>query len=191
MIKWCGWFDRTFKSDPPALLPVVSGPEYFAAVGAKSRNMLRKCGRAGYTFGEIDRNEHLDRIGQINRSKPVRSGGPMRTSYLEPPIPGSPPVQLCDRHGQAWVGMFVGERLDAYCHLVVVNELAIVNTILAHAEAMPDGVSNGLIAMIVSQLHRNVPHCRFLNYTTMTGPDGLVRFKRSVGFAAVEIERTP
>jgi hypothetical protein len=186
--KWETWYDRAFDLHPPAMIAIADQAAYLQLIGAKSRNMLRKAVRHGYTFEPFDRNDQLDAIYAINRSKPVRSGGAMRRAYLERPAPLTR-QDLCGRHGLESVGMFVGPTLVAYAHLVGVNQLVIINTILGHADHLPNGVMNALIAATVDGLNRNAPYVRYLNYTTLTGPEGLTRFKESVGFAETPLER--
>lgn len=187
--KWETWWDETFDRHAPAMIAIADQDTYLQLIGSKSRNMLRKAARHGYRFEQFNRNDHVDAIYAINRSKPVRSGGAMRRAYLERPALISHSPRLCRHHALESVGMFIDSTLVAYAHLAAVNEVVVVNTILGHADHLPNGVMNALICATVDGLHRHSPTVRYLNYTTLTGPAGLTRFKQSVGFAETPLER--
>jgi hypothetical protein len=168
-----------------ALLPVPDSAEaYLAAIGAKSRNMLRKLEREGYRTGPLDYNTHLEDLHAVNTSKPVRSGGPMTAAYLEPLKPIGANVDACPRHRSVYVAAFRGERALGYARLVLVNELAVIDQILGHADALPHGVMNGLVRELLDVALAS--GCvRAINYLTLrSSTAGLDRFKRSVGFVA-------
>ena len=67
---------------------------------------------------------------------------------------------------------------------MLVNELAVIDQILGHADALPHGVMNGLVRELVEVALG--PGCvRAINYLTLrSSTPTLDRFKRSVGFEA-------
>jgi hypothetical protein len=173
---------------PGVALALVVVPDsaaaYLDAIGAKSRNMLRKLEREGYRTGPLDYNAHLDDLHAINTSKPVRSGGPMTEAYLQPLKPIGELVDACPRHRSVYVAAFRGERALGYARLVLVNELAVIDQILGHADALPHGVMNGLVRELVD-VARDAGCVRAINYLTLrSSTASLDRFKRSVGFEA-------
>jgi hypothetical protein len=196
--KWQAWWDSAFsETNAPAMLTTPSTRDaYRQLIGPKSRNMLAKAARNGVYFADFDHDAHLDAIHEINRSMPVRSGGPMRPAYMIRPPAIGPTPRLCERHRHHWLGGWAPDwkrnahdlKLIAYCHLVVVNELAVINTILAHGDHLDTGVMNALIDEIARR-STDDGTIRFTNYLTMHGPAGLTRFKRSVGFVTTPIER--
>lgn len=179
--RWAAWFATRFVEAPPAMIVELDPDRYLTLIGTKSRNMLRKADAAGLTFGGFDWNERLDELYAINTSKPIRSGRPMRPSYLQRPQPRSS-SSTCSAHRSVYLGGFddAGE-LRAYVVLALAGELAIVNTILGHGDYLTLGIMNGLVREIV-RAARETDRVTAINYLSLTGPHGLVRFKRSVGF---------
>src|SRR5262249_15154161 len=51
---------------------------YFSSVGQKTRNMIRRAGKEGFSFHDFAWNDYLDDIYANNTSKAVRSSGVMR-----------------------------------------------------------------------------------------------------------------
>lgn len=169
-----------------ALLRIpASDEEYQQAIGAKSRNMLRKAQRAGIVTGPFQWNARLDEIHDINTSKPVRSGGPMTPGYLDPPAPIAGDATLgCRLHPTLWVGAQRDGRLVGYGKVAVVGDLAVIDQILGHADALRDGVMNALVHALVSAA-RESSTITAINYLTLrSSTASLDRFKRSVGFEA-------
>jgi hypothetical protein len=172
----------------PALpLAMIAVPkryeDYLAAIGPKSRNMLRKVERKGYTFRQFEYNDHLEDIYEINISKEMRSGQPMSQRYRERPQPTSDSnVWYCAQHQHIWYGCFLENRLVAYCCMHYINDLGVINMILGHGAHLSDGIMNRLIASMVRDCieTRTV---KYINYLTLqSGTPGLIGFKRRVGF---------
>lgn len=195
---WRSWLIRAFSGatvsgdteyDTRVSVPAAAMLEvpdnnysYQDRIGSKGRNMVRKTERLGYTFHQFRFNQHRDAIFQINTSKDVRSGGPMRAAYREYPNPIPENPMACTQHQKVWIGGFDSEGvLKAYCALALVNELAVIDSILGHADALPDGVMNGLVAHIVRYC-RDLGFVRWINYLSMNTYTGLAAHKRSVGF---------
>ena len=170
---------------PAVPLALLEAPEsleaYHALIGPKSRNMIRKAQRAGYTFAPFEYNERLDDLFEVNTSKPVRQGQPMSAGYLERPKPISSHAG-CDRHRIVWLGGFRNGRLRAYARLIVLEEIAIVSQFLGHGEDLHNGVMNGLVDEM-AQFVIGDDRIRAINYLTLrSSTETLDRFKRSVGF---------
>lgn len=178
LAKWLPWWDRQLEH-PVALLD--TGADYLQRVGAKTRNMVRKADGL-YVYREFDYNSRLDEIHAVNVSKPTRSGGPMSDRYLAVPVPIVKPWDTCDQHRSGWWGGFDNaDRLIAYCNLVELNDLGVVNTVLGHADA--PAAMNGLFAYLAR--HATV---RFIHYLSLaSSPPSLAAFKRHVGFAEVTV----
>lgn len=180
---WLGWSSRIRRN--AAMLPVTSDAEYLANVGAKTRNMLRKCERNGYVFDEFAHNDHLDSMHSVNTSLPFRQGKMMTSSYVERPTPVAT-VEECLRHRRVWIGGFRDGELRAYCQLVVCGQLAIVNRIIGHGDSLKDGVMNGLVRSLVNWCDLE-SEALWINYLTMSGSGSLTAFKRHVGFRPMEV----
>lgn len=170
--KWSAWWAQKTR-EPVAMLQVVDS--YWDDIGVKSRNMVRKA-NALYQFRRFDFNDRLAEIEAINRSKPVRAGGPMQGWYTQP-VTATTPSQLCALHSDEWYGGFnEDDVLVGYVRLEVLNQLGIINSILGHVEA--PAVVNGLIAHLVEY-----SGVYWINYLYPQGSSqGLTDFKRRVGF---------
>jgi hypothetical protein len=174
--KWSLWCSDFDGSD-----------DYFENLTAKSKNMVRKARKRGYVYHGFDYNNYLQDIYEINTSKSVRQGKPMTSSYTIYPTPIHSKYQGCDNHTYFWAGGFKDGKMYAYCAVAVVNELAIINTILGHADALTDGIMNGLINYLV-QVCRVVYGVKYLNYLTMeNSSESLQAFKRHVGFESYTV----
>lgn len=185
--KWAAWARKNSRH-PMAMLHVTQ--DYVPLLDSKSRNMLRKARREGYTYREFVWNDYLDDVFDINTSKPERSGGAMTANYMRRPSPSNNVVE-CDKHYTAYIGGFKRGRLRAYCVLAVVNELAVVNQILGHADALADGVMNGLVKGLNDYCMGQASSVRYINYLSIeSSPEGLARFKRSVGFTSAYVQTT-
>lgn len=191
--KWRDWYDRSFGPGRlPAMIEIRRDEFYLELIGTKSRNMLRRADTIGFTCAEFDHDLELEAIYRINRSKPVRSGGPMREAYMRRPALIDRPLDLCRDHRSIWIGARLAGELRAYAHLIVVGELGVVNTILGEGAYLPKtGMMNALVAAIVWRCRQlgtpgQVP-VRYLNYLTLDGPAGLVHFKTSTGFRSTPV----
>ncbi len=150
--------------------------------------MITKAQRRGYTYGGFNYNDPniLQDIYEINTSKKERQNKPMSESYLEYPTPIGRELQRCDTHKYLRVGGFKYSKMYAYCAIAFVNELAILNTIIGHADALTDGVMNGLIDYLVMICESE--RIRYLNYLTIeSSGESLQAFKHSVGFESYEV----
>jgi hypothetical protein len=176
--------DAHVANAPVALLEIPPGLDgYLQLIGAKSRNMLRKSERTGLTYDTFQWNDRLDDMFAVNTSKEIRSGGPMDARYSTRLKPMAQ-AHWCSRHKIVMVGGFRNDALMSYCQLIMVNELAVINRILGHEAALADGVMNGLVAALV-RLCQTDGTVKAINYLDLISPaEGLVRFKRSVGFAS-------
>ena len=185
--KWGSWCIS--RQDLPLAMLPIGLPDYRKDIlDAKSRNMIVKATRH-YYYQVFNYNYHLNEIYAINTSTPHRQGKPMSPGYLTRPEPIQIPYDLCGTsHRYVHIGGFDdASKLQAYCALAVVGEVAIINTILGHCDALPNGVMNGLIDYIVSYL-QTTTGVRYLNYLDMVNcGEGLARFKRSVGFRSVQV----
>jgi len=180
--KWSAWCDN-YDGERLALIEVSD--EYFDSLKRKSRQMITKAKRRGYTYDGFNYNDYLQDIYEINTSKIERQNKPMTESYLEYPTP-SAEFAGCHIHKYFRLGGFKDGKLYAYCAVAVVNELAILNTIIGHADALTDGVMNGLINFLVKVCY--VERVRYLNYLTIENSgESLQGFKRRVGFESYEV----
>lgn len=187
--RWMPWWQRQIHGGHAALLEIMPRDRYMQLIGPKSRNMVRKADKL-YRYRPFLRNSWLEDIYAINTSKEIRAGGKMGGYYLVKPEPTlAMPERLCTKHFNTWQGAFDahGDKLLGYCNLIILNQLAVVNTILGHGEA--PAVINGLVAYMVDECRRTWRSVRWIHYLSITSsPEGLARFKLSVGFREVELK---
>lgn len=184
LAKWSAWCNK-FDGERLALIKIDR--DYFNHLNRKSRQMITKSQRRGYTYRRFNYNDYLQDIYEINTSKEERQNKPMAEGYLEYPTPISSEFHRCDTHKYLRVGGFKDSKMYAYCAVAFVNELAILNTIIGHADALTDGVMNGLIDYLV-RICDDGGRVKYLNYLTMeSSGESLQAFKRSVGFESYEV----
>jgi hypothetical protein len=178
--KWAEWWAEKTR-DTLAILEVTSLEEYRRFVGPKSRNMINKANRL-YEYRRIQRNDHLDGIAAVARSKPVRQGIPMVGWYTQPVKPQRP-LRLCPLHADEWYAGFEREtgRMVCFANLKVLNELGILNSIIGDPSA--GAAVNGLVAHLV-----DVSGVAWINYLyPQAKTQTLADFKRRLGFRPMDV----
>lgn len=184
--SWQYWAKQF--NGPVALLPTMERAAYLDLIGPKSRNMLKKADKNGIVVKPFVYNHRLDDIYVINTSLPMRQGQRMTSAYRLPPKASTSYIQ-CALHRYDWIGAFHEDLLVAYCNLVVVNELGVINRLLGHGEFLKMGVMNALVAG-VTEIYLKSP-VKYINYRTIEGgSSGLQHFKRSVGFRSQDWQLT-
>jgi hypothetical protein len=172
---------------PLALLTIPSAYEVFLkAVGAKTRNRIRKAEKLGYEFREFEWDSHLDEIFDINNSKELRAAGPMQGWYCEQVKPRhhSEEEQCCLKY----YGLFKDDRLWAYCHLVLCGDFVFVKHFIGHANHLKNGIMNYLISSMVRQyLYHS--HVQWMNYGIFPAwsREGTIDFRKHAGFEAYAV----
>ncbi len=202
--KWKSWFAKTFKnteqnfgglrySVPRIPLAVIetaqSETEYLKLIGDKSRNMLRKASRNGYSVHVFNSADYLDDIYAIRTSKETRSGKSVPESFRQRPLPfDSANNLLCEAHHVTGVGVFKDEKtLVAYAAIHNCGDLAIINTILGHGDHLKFGIMNLLIFGVYSEIKARFAGIKYINYLTLrSSTPQLDTFKKSVGFVPCE-----
>jgi len=168
---------------PIALLSIPAMYDaYFSGVGQKTRNMIRRAGKEGFSVHEFAWNDHLDDIYAINTSKAERSSGVMRGWYNEPVRPRFHPEN--EMPFRKYAGAFKGKQLCAYLHLLVAGDSVFFRHIIGHASYLPFGIKNGLVSSAVQQFIGH-PTVRWLTYGPLQrrASGSVFAFKRHCGFA--------
>lgn len=155
------------------------------------RTARKRAGRAerlGYTFAEIDRHEHEADIYEINTSATERQGRPMSSGYLEQPTYGPNPIR-CQHHHVYTYGVHDPDGLlAAYLWLYRAGQLALVSSILGHADRLADDV---MYLLVRDTIARQKTLGGVLAYNLHTsGTDGLRYFKERLGFQPAEVTWT-
>lgn len=146
-----------------------------------ARKRAMRAERLGYRFAIVRRHEHADDIWSINLSSPERQGRPMSAGYHERPSETPLPAYACGRHGIHTYGVLsTSGRLVAYLWMYRAGELALVSSILGHADFLDDGIMyllfQGAVEQEISYGHGSVVYNRH-----DSGTDGLRFFKERCG----------
>jgi hypothetical protein len=151
-----------------------------------ARKRADRAVRLGYRFAPVDRSLYDEDIYQINTSKVERQGRPMTVGYRERvsylPLEHFP----CPRHAIRTYGVLSGRTLVAYLWLYRSGDLALVSSILGHADHLDDGIMFLLFQGVVS--HERLHGGYFVYNRHDSGQDGLRWWKERVGFQATGVE---
>lgn len=167
-------------------------PESIHEWTAHNRTARKRSARArrlGYVGMSLqDRSVYADEIYEINVSAPERQGRPMSPSYQERPssTPDMPPA--CGLHGVHPFGVFDPDgKLCAYLWMYRSNELALVSSILGHADHLPNDVMYELFHTALCSEVGTGPGVVVYNRAD-SGTEGLHYFKTKLGFVAADVE---
>ncbi len=151
-----------------------------------ARKRSDKAHRLGYRFQTIDRAEHEEDLYAINTSKAERQGRPMTAGYQEPQTYDDPPM-VCERHHVYTYGILDKTgRLRAYLWLYRSGQLAMVSSILGHADYLQDGIMYRLFLKMVAN-QTKYGGTVFYNLWN-SGQEGLRFFKERVGLREGDVE---
>ena len=175
--------------DVCSTLPIPDSLEDWRASHRTARKRADRCGRLGYTFAQVQRQLHSDAIFDINTSKPERQGRPMTIGYRrrqqQQPLPDYP----CHRHCVSTYGVLSGQELVAYLWLYRAGDLALVSSILGHADHEANGVMYLLFQGAVESEAGNTGV--FVYNRHDSGTDGLRFFKERLGFEPTPVAWLP
>lgn len=168
-----------------SVLAMPETVEQWRAAHRTARKRADRAARLGYRFELIDRRDYQDDIYQINTSAPARQGRPMTAGYWTRPVFGENPL-ICDRHHVYTYGVLTGSRLVAYLWLYRAGQLALVSSILGHADHLAGDVMYLLVQGVIDD---QADEGGFLCYNRHdSGTDGLRYFKERLGLTETVVE---
>lgn len=172
---------------------VLKLPVSLAAWQSEHRTARKRVARAerhGYRFEVVKRHEYVDDIYEINTSLKERQGRPMSDGYLQRPSRTPLPAYACGRHAIRTYGVLHGTNLAAYLWLYRAGELALVSSILGHADHLDEGI---MYLLVAGALETEISHGQgALVYNRHdSGTDGLRFFKERCGFEERRVEWCP
>lgn len=179
--KWNRGFLKLKKFNI-SLLPIdqfSKDEDYLASVNGKNSAAYfsRRCSKMGYTFQSFNPNDEIDAIFEINTSSTERQGREMDESYklLVTEWPND--------DVNNWFGIYSKEgKLVAYVWTYVVGEMVLINRILGHGDYLKENVMYLLMTSVVSTFV-NDNRINFIMYDTFGKfENGLVMFKKRIGF---------
>ncbi len=165
---------------------VSAAPLTEALMGKTAQRRARRAANRGYYFTAIDPSAWEDDIFDINTSAERRQGRPMAPGYLERPHYGALELPHCNRHHVYRYGV-VGPPgyLAAYLWLYRCGDLALVSTILGHAQHLKDDI---MYALVMGAVEEQYDLGGVLVYNLHTsGTDGLRYFKEKLGLHPTEV----
>jgi hypothetical protein len=184
-MAWTLWAQlRDRYRYPASVLPIGDHAEYLAE-HRTARKRAARARRLGYVFAEIDRSHHEDAIFRVNVSMPERQGRPMTAAYRERQTFGANAV-VCDHHHVYTYGVLADGELVAYLWLYRCGEVALVSSILGHA----DHLAGDVMYLLVTEALRAQESLGGTCFYNMhdSGTAGLVFFKERLGFRPAEVE---
>jgi hypothetical protein len=167
-----------------ALLRVPERFEDFLAAPERAhlRKQLKHARRFGFSFGLIDARQRLDEILAVNRSAEARQGEPMHPDYLDEARVRS----YFERASDVFGVIGTDGTLRAYLCIRVCGDVAVVERLLGHGDALKQGVVWVLLAGAIGELStRRQADGRpswFMYDTILGATPGMRQFKEWVGF---------
>ena len=146
------------------------------------RREVNRATRAGFTFAPLDPFARLDEVMAINGSAEERQGRPMHPAYTD--------EQAVRHYFEGASDVFgvtdAAGLLRAYLCLRTCGEVACVERLLGHADALRQGVVWVLITGAIRELierRQDMGHPTWLMYDMFSGASqGMRQFKTWVGF---------
>lgn len=166
-----------------ALVPLPERPdEYLRLTSRLMRRRVKHASEAGFTFARIDPAERLDQVLAINRSSEERQGRPMHPDYFDQ----ESVRHYFERAGEVFGVTDAAGILRAYLTLRTCGEVAFIERLLGHADALEQGVMYTLIMGSIQELiGRRQAEGRpiWFMYDMFPGASpGLRTFKHVIGF---------
>ena len=169
-----------------ALLEMLDSFEVYRSQRRTARRRAARAGRLDYRFGAIERSAYEGDIHRVNLSAPRRQGRPMSAGYRQRPSYGRIDF-VCPRHHVYTYGVLdTRSTLVAYLWLYRCGELALVSSILGHAEHLENDV---MYLLFLGMLERQFRFGGTVFYNRWdSGTEGLRFFKQRLGLKEGNVE---
>ena len=169
-----------------ALLEIVDSFHVYRSQRRTARRRAARAVRLDYRFGAIERPAYAGDIHAINLSAPRRQGRPMSAAYRQRPSYGHVEF-VCPRHHVYTYGVLdTRSTLVAYLWLYRSGELALVSSILGHAEHLENDV---MYLLFLGMLERQYRFGGTVFYNRWdSGTEGLRFFKERLGLVEGDVE---
>lgn len=149
----------------------------------KHRNLAKN---KGYVCRQFHWNSSLAKIKEINRSKSVRCGGPMRESYLQKPTVFNQAIGCLYHWCVPWGVFDRNGELVGYIKLARFGELALYSQILGHGDHLKNNIMHHLHLSVIEKMYDRGPceGVRYLMYGAHNSGNGsgLRTWKERFGF---------
>jgi hypothetical protein len=173
------------SADNVGLIQITSYDEWLARVGKKTRNMIRKAEKSGISVTVAEPDAGLaEGIWKIYNETPIRQerGFPHYGVSLPQVMKEVHSAQNC-----TYIGAHLKGELVGFVQLVHGENIEIMSQILSLQRHWDRAVNNALVAKVIEFCAAR--GARWIMYGRMGNHPSLDNFKRSNGFAQVQINR--
>lgn len=166
--------------------------DYLRSISGKSSAAYhaRKAERRGYIVKQIDPNQYLEDIHELKISKPERQGKSIPDMYRKK----MKNYEVIPNY-YYWGVVNRENKLVGCLWLASCNEVMIVDVLLGHGDYQKDGIMYQLVVHIVkyaAEMKRTGHPVKYVMYDTMMGAtDGMIMFKRKLGFKPYRVKWMP
>jgi hypothetical protein len=172
-----------------ALAEVPERPEdYKRQTSRLMRRRVKHATEAGFTFERIKATDRVDEILAINRSADERQGRPIHPDYLDEPTVR----RYLEQSGDVYGVNDASGTLRAYLFLRVCGQVAFIERLLGHADALEQGVMYLLIMGTIEDLiehRRRTGGPAWFMYDMFSGASpGMRDFKHVIGCRPYRVE---
>ena len=169
-----------------ALLEMLDSFDVYRSQRRTARRRAARAARLDYRFGAIERSAYEGDIHRVNLSAPRRQGRPMSSAYRQRPSYGRIDF-VCPRHHVYTYGVLdTRSTLVAYLWLYRCGDLAMVSSILGHAEHLENDV---MYLLFLGMLERQYRFGGTIFYNRWdSGTEGLRFFKQRLGLKEGNVE---
>ena len=169
-----------------ALLEMLDSFDVYRSQRRTARRRAARAARLDYRFGAIERSAYEGDIHRVNLSAPRRQGRPMSSGYRQRPSYGRIDF-VCPRHHVYTYGVLdTRSMLVAYLWLYRCGDLAMVSSILGHAEHLENDV---MYLLFLGMLERQYRFGGTIFYNRWdSGTEGLRFFKQRLGLKEGNVE---
>lgn len=203
--------DFIYENDLPAVIDLSlyrDMEDYITKISFNKRYGVKQARKKGYFVERFHWQSFIGDIVEVNTSKEVRAGGPMRPAYLEtvdqrggylneyrPPSP-----VVCHVHCYTDWGVFlslpghkqgevtVDKKLVGYISAITIGEYSIYSMIIGHGDHLKNDIMALLHIEVMKWIWENTK-TRYLEYGTVnSGKQGLRDWKRYFLFTGKELK---
>jgi hypothetical protein len=173
------------SADNIGLIQITSYGEWLGRVGKKTRNMIRKAQKSGVNASVAKPDQRLaEGIWKIYNETPIRQerGFPHYGALLPQVMKEVHSAQNC-----TYIGAYLEDELVGFVQLVHGENIEIISQILSLQRHWDRAVNNALVAKVIEFCAGR--GARWIMYGRMGNHPSLDNFKRSNGFAQVQVSR--
>jgi hypothetical protein len=188
--KWCYHIPNPSPTwvkseDNIGLLVIKDYQTWWAAIGKKTRNMVRKAEKDGVKVSVIPQSEKFaEGIWKIYNETPIRQGRAF--PHFGEPLETVTGNMYAEKNS-TFIGAYIGDELAGFIQIVHGKDLAILSNILSMQKHLDKSVNNAMLAKAVEVCASNGD--RWLMYGRIGNHPSLDKFKENNGFVKYPVTR--